>query len=207
MTMPLKLYISQANQAHNAGPKGYTEKAGMDAISRRLAKLLVKDGRFTVKRNTAGARIDTASENTREANAWGADYYVALHSNAGMRGTIVFHHSTSPRGKALAKAIFNQIAKLSPGAETGTRIRAWDGLIEIHGPKAPAVLVELEAHDWAGGVAWLTGKREAIALALYRGVCKGVGLKPKTFDPIVTVRVRRSVWNAFKAWRAKRAAA
>lgn len=201
--MPTKVYLSQANQAHNAGPGGYTEKAGMDAISKRVATLLLKDGRFDVKRNVAGGRVDTARENALEANAWGAHYYVALHSNAGMKGTIVFHHSASPRGKRLAEAIYAEIAKLSPGAETGDRIRPWDGLIEIHTPKAPAVLVELEAHDWATGVAWLTGKRDAIAAALYRGICRGVGLTPRSSDPIITVKVRRSIWQAFQAWRKK----
>jgi hypothetical protein len=202
--MPIKVYISQANQAHNAGPDGYKEKAGMDAISKALAGIFAKDSRFLVKRNVAGARVDTAAENADEANRWGADYYVALHSNAGMKGTIVFHHSASKAGKRLATAIYGAIAPLSPGVETGDRVRTWDGLIEIHRPHAPAVLVELDAHwtpqGWRAGVAWLTGKRRQIARALYEGTCHGVGLTPNENDPIVTVKVRRSKWQSFKAW-------
>ena len=175
--MPIKLYISQANQAHNAGPGGYTERAGMDAISKATAAVFAKDKRFTVKRNSA-AGVDTAAANSDAANAWGAQYYVALHSNAGMKGTVVFYHSASPRGKRLATELFKAIAKLSPGAETGGRIQTMDGFIEIHRPNAPAVLIELEAHDWKTGVAWLTGKRLAIARALYEGVCRGVGFTP-----------------------------
>ena len=176
---PLKLYLSQANQGHNAGPGGYTEKAGMDAIIRSLVRIFAEDPRFVVKHNVAGQRIDTAQENVAEANAWGAERYVALHSNAGMRGTIVFYHSGSPKGLKMAEAIYKEVAGLSPGAESGDRTREWDGLIEIHGPDAPAVLVELEAHDWKIGVDWLTGKRPAIAQALYEGICRGVGLEPK----------------------------
>ena len=41
-----------------------------------------------------------------QANKLGVDYYVALHSNAGMKGTIVFHHSGSPKGLRMAEAIF-----------------------------------------------------------------------------------------------------
>ena len=52
--MAIKLYVSQANQGHNAGPGGYTEKAGMDAISRALAGVFERDDRFAVKRNAAG---------------------------------------------------------------------------------------------------------------------------------------------------------
>jgi N-acetylmuramoyl-L-alanine amidase len=197
--MPIKLYISQANQAHNAGPHGYTEKAGMIAIQKRVAKLLAKDPRFTVRCSPTSG-IDTATENSIAANAWGAQRYLALHSNAGMRGTIAFYHSRSPQGKALAEAIVREVAPLSPGKETGDRVQTRDGFIEVHVPDCPAVLVELEAHDWAGGVAWLTGKREEIALALYRGVCRGCGLTPRDFRPFVTVRVRRSVWQLFKKW-------
>jgi hypothetical protein len=57
-------------------------------------------------------------------------------------------------------------------------VQARDGFIEIHRPIAPAVLIELEAHDWKAGVGWLTGKVPEIARALYEGICKGVGLTP-----------------------------
>lgn len=198
--MPIKLYISQASQLHNAGPGGYTERAGMIAISRALGRRFARDPRFIVKRSPDSG-VDRATENSDAANAWHADYYVALHSNAGMRGTVVFHHSASGKGKALAQAIYAAIAPLSPGAETGTRVQTRDGFIEIHRPNAPAVLVELEAHDYTGGVAWLTGKRAAIAQALYVGTCRGIGLEPLKLDPFITVRVRRSVWAAFRRWR------
>jgi N-acetylmuramoyl-L-alanine amidase len=187
--VPIKIYLSQANQAHNAGPLGYTEKAGMNAISWSVAQLLKKDDRFLVRRNSAGNRVDTARENAIEANAWGANRYVALHSNAGMKGTIVFHHSRSPKGEQLAKALYRAVAGLSPGTETGDRVRTWDGLIEIHTPDAPAVLIELEAHDWKTGVQWLTTKRREIAKAVYEGICRGVGLEPLPAKPALTVNV------------------
>jgi N-acetylmuramoyl-L-alanine amidase len=175
----IKLYVSQANQGHNAGPGGYTEKAGMDAISRALAQVFERDDRFTVKRNAAGKRIDTASENGAEANAWGADYYVALHSNAGgtgARGTFGFYFSKSSKGYALAKAIVAEVSRLSPGK--GEALIAKPGFIELHTPRCPACLIELEAHDWSEGVRFLTGQRAAIAEAVYGGICKGLGLIP-----------------------------
>lgn len=181
--MPIKVYISQANQVHNAGPGGYTERAGMDAISKALAALFAKDARFAVKRNSASGD-GTAVANTHEANAWGANYYVALHSNAGgvgARGTIGFYYSSSPKGKKLCAAIVAAISPLSPGADHG--IQTMDGFIEINGPNAPAALIELEAHDWATGTTWLSTKRPQIARALYEGICKGVGLKPVTDAP------------------------
>lgn len=175
---PLKIYLSQANQGHNAGPLGYTEKAGMDAINRQVERLLNADSRFDAKRNVAGNRIDTAQENCNEANAWGADRYIAGHTNAGMKGTIVFYHSGSPKGQKMAECLYRELAALSPGTEVGDRVKPWDGLIEIHGPNAPAVLIELEAHDWKIGVEWLVGKRMLIARNMYEGICRGCGVEP-----------------------------
>ncbi len=178
--MPIKVYLSQANQKHNVGPLDYTEKEGCAAIVKKLAAVFDADERFKVKCAPVGNLIDTADENIAEANEWDADYYVAVHTNAGEKGTITFHHSNSPKGKKLAQAIYKEVAPLSPGKEPSGRVRVMDGFKEIRGPRAPACLVELEAHDWKTGVEWITGEVADIAWALYRGICKGVGKTPKT---------------------------
>lgn len=190
--MPTKVYLSQANQAHNAGPAGtgYMEKAGMNAITWTLAQMLKRDSRFLVKRNSAGNRVDTAAANCDEANAWGADLYSAWHSNAGgvgARGTIVFYFSTSKVGKRVAKALSDALSPLSPGADHG--IAAHDAFIELHRPNAPAVLVELEAHDWVTGVRWLTTQRKKIARAAYEGICRGLDLEPLPAKPATTGKI------------------
>lgn len=187
--MAIKLYISQANQAHNAGPGGYTERAGMDAISKATAAVFAKDKRFTVKRNSASG-VDTASANGLEANRWGADYYVAIHSNAGgtgARGTFGYYYSNGSKGYKLAHAIVAAVSPLSPGP--GSALIAMPGFIELHTPHAPACLIELEAHDWKTGTTWLTGKRPQIARALYEGICKGVGLAPRSTKSVPTKHV------------------
>lgn len=174
----IRLYLSQANQLHNPGPNGYNERAGMDAITAATAAVFAKDSRFLVKRTKAD-RVDTASENGAEANAWGADYYVALHSNAGgpgARGTFGYYYSRASKGYALAAAIVERLSPLSPGA--GKALIAMPGFIELHTPHMPACLIEVEAHDWAEGVKFLTGQRPAIAKAIYEGICSGLGLKP-----------------------------
>ena len=211
--MSVRLYISQANQAHNAGPGGYTERAGMDAISKATAAVFAQDSRFEVKRNAASG-IDTASANGIEANKWGADYYVALHSNAGgtgARGTFGYYYSRASGGYKLAQAIVAAVSPLSPGPNSA--LIAMPGFIELHTPNAPSCLIELEAHDWKTGVSWLTTKRPEIARALYEGVCKGVGLKPLPAKPVtvkplttgktVTVKVPTAKprwWASLTAW-------
>jgi hypothetical protein len=177
--MAIKLYLSQANQGHNAGPGGYTEKAGMDALTKAIAAEFARDDRFLVKRNSAGSRIDTARENCLEANAWGADLYVAWHSNAGgvgARGTFGFYYSKASKGYDVAKAIVRRISPLSPGA--GEALIAKPEFIEIHTPHCPACLIEVEAHDWRTGVDFIMKQRPEIARAAYVGICEGKGLTP-----------------------------
>lgn len=212
--MSIKLYLSQANQGHNAGPGGYTEKSGMDHIIHALLKELAKDSRFKVYHTAAGTRIDTAAANCDEANRLGVDYYVALHSNAGgvgARGTIGFYHSSSAKGKRLCAAIVKAVSPISPGADHG--IHTMDGFIEIHRPNAPACLIELEAHDYKIGTYWLTIKRAVIARALYKGICSGVGVAPRGAKPVppkpittgktVTVKIptkKPEWWVKLVAW-------
>lgn len=200
--MAIKVYLSQANQAGNTGPGGYTEKAACAAIVAKTARILRADGRFAVKTAPSGPEdVGTAVANCEEANAWGAEYYVAVHSNAGgtgARGTITFYHSSSVVGKGLARALQEAVAPLSPGGDHG--IATHDGFIELNRPHAAAALIELEAHDYAVGVAFLTEQQPAIAQALYRGICKGAGLEAR--DPSLTVRMKTSLWVRYLAWRA-----
>lgn len=203
--MPIKLYLSQANQGHNGGPNGYTEKAGMDAIIHALVAVFKSDPRFVTKHTVAGDRIDTASANGIEANAWGADYYVALHSNAGgagARGTFGYYLSKASRGYKVAQAIVAAVSPLSPGPNSA--LIAMPGFIELHTPHAPACLIELEAHDWKTGVEWLTGQRPAIARALYEGICKGTGHAPRiTTGKTIKVPVpmtKPAWWVKLTAW-------
>ena len=182
--MPIRLYLSQANQGHNGGPNGYTEKAGMDAISKLVAAECAKDKRFITKRNVAGSRVDTASENGLEANRWGADLYVALHSNAGgagARGTFGFYHSKASFGYKVARGIVNRLSPISPGG--GKVLIEKPGFIELHTPRAPAALIEIEAHDWAPGVKFLTGEKARIAQAIYAGICDAYGYSPVLNKP------------------------
>jgi hypothetical protein len=202
--MPIKVYLSEANQAGNVGADGTTEKQFMVPIVNALYTLLDRDPRFAPYHCTYSGR-DTASENVAEANRLGVDRYVALHSNAGgtgARGTICFYHSGSVKGKALATALYAAIAPLSPGT-SDHGIAPHDGFIEIGGPDAPAALLEIEAHDWRTGCEFLH-RYAVIARALYKGVCRGCGFEPsvEVLDPKVTVRVelRKSQLPGLRAY-------
>ena len=177
--MPIKIYLSQANQAHNAGPLASTEKAGMNAIAWSVAQLLMKDGRFEVKRNSAGDRIDTAYRERSGGEPLGRRPLHRLPLQRRHEG-----HDRLPPFAESERREDGEGARARdrrPLAGQGDRrpCAPWDGLIEIKYPNAPAVLIELEAHDWKTGVQWLTTKRRTIARELYEGICRGVDLEPR----------------------------
>ncbi len=73
-----KIYINPSDQIHNWSPdKTYCEADGMQDVARRLEAKLKARG-FDV-RNSNGA---TMKESVDAANAWPADIFISLHSNA-----------------------------------------------------------------------------------------------------------------------------
>lgn len=205
--MAIKVYISQANQVHNVGPDGYDERSGMRAIQKLAVKFFAKDKRFSVKMNALG--INTASENVAEANRWGANVYIALHSNASgvsgrpAKGTIGFCSSRPSKSYAVANAIVARVGKLAPGGNKGVVVRP--GLIEVGGPSCPAALIELEGHDWIEGVRFLRNAKKEIAYAIYTAVCASYGMhpRPRTTGKVIRVpvpSVRPAWWAKLRAY-------
>jgi len=173
--MAHRVFFSTSTQSHNAGPRGYIEKKGMEAICSQLRSVFDLDRRFFFVHSSHGL-FNVLGPQLKEAQ--GAEIYIALHSNAVQKGTVAYYFSSSVKGKHLASCLFKHLAPLSPGRDTGG-VRAHDSFWEVHMPPMPSVLLELEAHDWLRGVLWLTGKRKTIAKAIYRGVCDYYGLVPK----------------------------
>jgi N-acetylmuramoyl-L-alanine amidase len=165
----MKIYISPSTQDHNTGVSPFTtEEFVMNTISDYFITLLKADGRFDVKRNSPS--MDDVYSIASDSNAWGADIHVAIHSNAGGgEGTEVFAYGANTNSERLAKALYNQIAPLSPGNDRGVKYKP--GLIEVGDcVKATACLIELAFHDNLNDAKWLI-QYPTIAQALYKGLC------------------------------------
>ena len=91
--MAIKIYIDQGHNPinPNAGAEGngLREQDIVYRIGRLLAELLETDDRFDARlsRPTAGTQLGTSnatslSARVRDANSWGADYFISLHTNA-----------------------------------------------------------------------------------------------------------------------------
>jgi len=177
------IYISPSTQEHNAGvgPFG-TEEFEMNGIADILIHLIAKDGRFVWRRNSP---IMDIYQIATDSNTWGADIHVALHSNAGGgEGTEVYAYGPGTNSERLARALYNQIAPLSPGIDRGVKYNP--GLMEVGDRvSATAALIELGFHDDLEDATWIAYNPEMISKALYMGICDYFGYDYRALTPVV----------------------
>ena len=83
-------------------------------------------------------------------------------------------YGPNTNSERLGQALYNQIAPLSPGKDRGIKFNK--GFYEV-GDKvnATSALIELDFHDNAAGAAWIASSHQAIANALYKGLCDYYG--------------------------------
>jgi len=168
-----KIYISPSTQEANKGVSPFrNEEKEMNGIADLLIPLLLEDGRFLVARNSPDM---DPYQCAKDSNQFGANIHLAIHSNAGGgEGTEVFAYGPNTNSERLAKALYDQIAPLSPGADRGVKYNK--ALIEVGDlVKATSALIELAFHDNKTDAVWLAYNHEMIADRLYKGVCDYFG--------------------------------
>lgn len=172
--MKKKIFLSPSNQTSNAYAYGGTNEAvqcGKIAVACRAA--LERCG-FEVKL----IHYDTMQNKVPAANAWGADLYVPIHTNAHngkTTGTRLFYYSKTSEGYDACRSIFNVLAPITPGTNEG--ISAYPGLYEVKNPNAPTVYVEADFHDVPDVAKWIIENTEAIGEAICDGICNHYGVE------------------------------
>ena len=168
-----RVYISPSTQEHNIGVPPFTnEQAQMNKIVDELMPLLISDGRYVIMRNMTSM---TPSQAAADSNEFKADIHIAIHSNAGGGvGTEAYAYGPGTNSERLTKALYGQIAPLSPGADRGVKYKP--ELTEV-GDRvdATSALIELGFHDNVTDATWLANEKKEIAWALYKGVCDFYG--------------------------------
>ena len=112
-------------------------------------KLKAYDGYDLLRVDDTTGKNDIAlSKRTKASNNWGADFYLAIHHNAGVKGGtgggVVAYVYTKPSSKSLEwqKALYNAIVEKT-GLKGNRAVTMPKGnLHECREPKAPAVLIE-----------------------------------------------------------------
>lgn len=174
--MAKRIYLSPSEQPNNMYAYGNTnEKAVCREISAYAEKALKRNG-FEV----INATLTNMSARCSEADKWGADLYIPIHTNAyngKVSGTRVFCYRLSGEGYKASQAIYNVLAPMTPGKSEN--ITANPSLYEVKMPNAPTVYIEVDFHDVPDIAKWLIEHTEEIGEAICKGICNHYGVTYK----------------------------
>ena len=175
-----KIYLSPSMQPANIYASGtVSEEAVCREIAEETKKALERCGFEVILPPIKG----NLTARCIEANNWGADIYIPIHTNAfnkATSGTRMFCYSMTGEGYKACKAIFDRLAPLTPG--TSENISAMPGLYEVKTPSAPTTYIEVDFHDVPSVAQWLIEHTTEIGEAICNGVCDYFGVAYKTTE-------------------------
>lgn len=178
--MSKKVYISPSDQVSNAYAWGNTnEHAQCQKIAEAEAAALHRSG-VEVQVAALGS---TMAQRCAQSNAFKADIHNCVHTNAcngKVMGTRMFCYAIPGKGYDACKAVFNELAPLTPGTSENIQVNP---IYEVRVPAAPSVYCECEFHDTAEGAKWIVEHTTEIGEAIAKGLCKYLGV---TFVPAQT---------------------
>ena len=184
--MPKRIYLSPSSQNDNLYAAGNTtEQEQCRRIASACEKALLRCG-FEVKNGSYG----TMYTRVKESNNWKADLHVAIHTNAANKkvtGTRAFCSGLANESYKATKAIFDELAPLTPG--TSENIKVDLTLYEIKRTNCPCAYIEIEFHDVPETALWIVNHTTEIGEAIAKGICKnynytyGTSLKPSNSVP------------------------
>lgn len=175
----MKVFLSPSNQDGNKYAYGnVTEYEVCGDIAELCKAALIRNGIDVMLMHD-----EDMSTKVFKANAWDADLYIPIHTNAfngSVAGTRMFCYKGSVNGRKACEAIFKYLAPLTPG--TSENIKENDTLYEVRYPRAYTVYIEVDFHDVPNVAKWLIEHKKEVAEAIAHGVCDyaGVAYKAET---------------------------
>lgn len=200
--MSKRVYISPSDQTENRYAWGNTnEHVQCQKIAEAEAAALRRSG-VEVKLAAFGT---TMAQRCAESDAWRADIHNCVHTNAfngKVMGTRMFCFAIPGKGYDACKAVFAELAPLSPGTSENIQKASY---YEVRVPNAPSVYCECEFHDTAEGAKWIVEHTTDIGEAIAKGLCKYLGVKyvpakqeaPKPAEPAQSDTLYRVQVGAF----------
>ena len=187
--MAIKIYVDQGHNPlnPNAGAEGngLREQDIVYAVGIELAALLRANGSFEVRlsRPTADTQLGSSnSESLRlrvaDANAWGADYFISLHtnasSNASATGSEAFAFSRPSAAFSLGEDILLWLNRTTGLRNRGMQVRS--GLYVLRRTAMPAVLVELGFITNYNDAMLMSQRPDLFAEGIYQGILAYTGV-------------------------------
>ena len=181
--MAIKIYIDQGHNPKNpnagAEGNGLREQDLVYPIGVELAALLNANPDFEARlsRPTPDTQLgSTNSESLRirvnEANSWGADYFISLHTNASEASTAsgveAFAFSRPSAAFSLGEDILQELSRATDLRNRGMKART--NLYVLRKTAMPAVLVELGFITNPRDAALMRDQPRLFAQGIYRGI-------------------------------------
>lgn len=187
--MAIKIYIDQGHNPvnPNAGAEGngLREQDLVYNIGQELAALLRRNGNFDVRlsRPTSDTQIGSSNNTSlrlrvNDANAWGADYFISLHTNASENtsasGSEAFAYARGTPAFRLGENILEGLAEATGLRNRGMKVRP--SLYVLKKTTMPSVLVELGFITNARDAFLMRDRPELFARGIYQGILKFTGV-------------------------------
>ncbi len=181
--MAIKIYIDQGHnpQNPNAGAEGngLREQDIVFRIGVLLADLLRANPNFEVRLSRPTADTQIGSSNTTslrarvdDANSWGADYFLSLHTNASSiaaaTGSEAFAFSRTSPAFALGEDILKGLAASTGLRNRGMQVRS--GLYVLRKTTMPSLLIELGFITNPDDARLMSQQPELFARGIYNGI-------------------------------------
>ena len=151
----MKIYLDAGHNPTNpnagAEGNGYREQDLVYEIARQTAVILRQNGlEVRLSRPTPQTQLGTSNASSlaarvNDANAWGADYFISMHTNASTitsaSGSEAFVYTEASRAYPLAQNILTQLNASTGLPNRGVSVRT--NLYVLRRTRMPATLVEL----------------------------------------------------------------
>ena len=194
-----KLAISAGHYKYTSGkrclksldPKETREWVLNDRIADKIEKMLASYDGVEILRldDTTGEKAIDLTARSNASNKWGADFYLAIHHNAGVKGgsgggivAFIYNGKVGATTVAWQKELYNELIKLTGLKGNRATPLAKSNLHECREPKCPAVLLELGFMDSKKDVPIILSEDYATkcAQACVNVIVKRAGLKKKS---------------------------
>ena len=187
--MAIKIYIDQGHNPNNpnagAEGSGFREQDLTYEIGVQTAELLETDPNFEVRlsRPTPDTILGTSNAESlaarvRDANSWGADYFISLHANASTiptaRGTEGLVYSLNSPAVPLAESIVQGISETTGIPDRGVYARP--GLYVLRRTAMPATLIEMGFITTQSEAELMAYSPQLFALGIYQGIRRYFGV-------------------------------
>lgn len=183
-----KIYIDQGHNPENpnagAEGNGLLEQNITYRVGIELAELLRQNPNYEVRLSRPTPTTSLGSSNStslrarvEDANAWGADYFISIHTNASENpqagGVEAFAYSRPSRAFSLGEEIVENISEATGFQNRGMKTRP--GLYVLRRTNMPAVLVELGFITNPEEAALMNSNPELFARGIYNGIIEYLG--------------------------------